>query len=382
MDRDREVIICSMYGGPPSTSPQMRIPELDGLRGIAVLVVVFDHVFAFDGFPQTFSVRVLAHFLGFGWLGVDIFFVLSGFLITRILLSDGSDWKSFYRNRAFRILPAFLIVFVVVLSFVHQAPRLQVLFYLFFLGNFTDLAGLTLTPLAHFWSLAVEEQFYLIWPQAAWRISKPALLKLALCLAAFSFLGRFAAIAAGAGRLFLYKSTPLRMDGIALGCAIAVVAELPSAREWLARRWSVIAWVALAVVVAAVVFLRRSLVRDFFLAELFAIPAVSVLTATLVFAASQHRLPSALSAALRNRVLAYFGARSYGLYLINFPVSYGLGQLSAAVHWKLALAHPARTLALTEISSLALSILLAEASWRFVERPAQRLKKRFFERKT
>jgi peptidoglycan/LPS O-acetylase OafA/YrhL len=365
-----------------SRATQVRVPELDGLRGIAIiLVVLFHSSLILRVLPQVFAVRLLGYLFFSGWLGVDVFFVLSGFLITRILLSEGCDWKRFYRNRAFRILPAFLVVFVLTLSLSRYHPWLQVVAYLFFMGNFTILAGSTFPPFLHLWSLAVEEQFYLIWPQAAWRISRPALLKIALSLVAVSILCRFAAAAAGINAEVVQKLTPAHLDGIALGGAVAIVTQLPSAKEWLARRWRAMAWAALSVLAAGAILLRTPLIFSDIRVLLFAIPAVSVLTATLVFAASEHQLPSALSVVLRSRILTYFGARSYGLYLIHWPTRIGLGLLRQNASWELVKINRPRTFVATEICAIALAILLAEASWRLVEQPAQRLKRRWFERK-
>jgi peptidoglycan/LPS O-acetylase OafA/YrhL len=362
-----------------SRATQVRVPELDGLRGIAIILVVLFHAsLMLQLLPHVFVVQLLKWLLWPGWLGVDVFFVLSGFLITRILLSDGCDWKRFYRDRAFRILPAFLVVFVLTLSLSRNHPWLQVVPYLFFMGNFTILAGSMFVPFSHLWSLAVEEQFYLFWPQAAWRIPKPALLKIALSLAAFSILCRPAAAAAGMGALAIQRLTPTHLDGIALGCAVAIATQLPNATEWLARRWRAIAWAAIAVLAVGAALLRRPLIAEDIKVLLFAIPAVSVLTATLVFAASQHQLPSALSAALRNRILAYFGARSYALYLIHWPTVIGLYFFFQKFAWNLVKMHRVRALAETEILGIALSILLAEVSWRLIEQPAQRLKRRYF----
>lgn len=364
-----------------ATRAQTRIAELDGLRGIAILLVVANHSWVLQALPRISVVILMERISEAGWLGVDIFFVLSGFLITRILLGDGSSGKSFYRNRAFRILPAFLVVFVLGLHFPLHASRLQVFAYLFFLGNFTVLAGGTFGPLSHLWSLAVEEQFYLLWPQAAWRVSKSVLLKIALSLIALSILSRCAAAVAGMDAMVAYMLTPTHLDGIALGCAVAIATQLPSVKEWLARRWKAIAWSALAAFAAGAAILRKPLYASDIRVQLFAIPAISISTAALVFAAAEHRLPSLFSAALRNRILVYFGARSYGLYLIHFPLMIELRLLSAETRWKLALVHPARTFTVTEILGIALSILLAEVCWRLVEQPAQRLKKRWFERK-
>ncbi len=106
---------------------QKRIPPLDGLRGIAIILVLIHHFSLGLVFPQTAAGKLLDRILAAGWIGVDIFFVLSGFLITGILLDAGTDWTRFYRNRAFRIVPVFLVVFLAVLSLVAKPPAWVVL---------------------------------------------------------------------------------------------------------------------------------------------------------------------------------------------------------------------------------------------------------------
>lgn len=359
---------------------QTRVPELDGLRGIAVLLVVLFHSsFMLEMFPQRFVVKLLEWLVWPGWLGVDVFFVLSGFLITGILLSDRGDWKRFYCDRAFRILPPFLVVFAVTLSLSQSHPWLQVLAYLLFVGNFAAFAQSALGPLIHLWSLAVEEQFYVLWPQAAWRVSKPALLKIALSLCGASMVCRCVAAAAGINTTVIYWATPTHLDGIALGCAVAIALQIPPARAWLAMRWRAMAWTAVGVLAAGAAFLREPLIVDDIKVLLFAIPAASVLTASVVFAAVEHKLPLIPGAALRNRLLIYFGKRSYALYLIHWPMIAGLDAVRAKCTWAPLKIHGARTLVASEILAIVLSMLLAELSWRMVEQPAQRLKRRWFE---
>lgn len=94
-----------------------RIRELDGLRGIAVILVVIAHYQNMLSLPDTTIWMLIQHTINVGWLGVDIFFVLSGYLITSILLEHNIGWQRFYTNRAFRILPAFIVVFSITIYF-------------------------------------------------------------------------------------------------------------------------------------------------------------------------------------------------------------------------------------------------------------------------
>jgi peptidoglycan/LPS O-acetylase OafA/YrhL len=353
---------------------QKRILELDGFRGIAVLIVVLCHFNSLLRSPRTLPWKMLERTLDSGWVGVDIFFVLSGFLITIILLDD-HDWKRFYRNRAFRILPAFLVVFSAVLCFIPTPPLSVIVAYLLFVGNFTNLFSSEIFPLRHLWSLSIEEQFYLVWPQVVWRCSKPTILKIAISLAVLSVLCRFAAAAAGLDPFVIYKMTPTHLDGISLGCAVAAASRIPSANEWLKRHWKTIAWISASLFLLGFLALRLNYFGWDVKAQMIAIPTVSVFAGSMVFAGSQRLMPPALSAVLRQPVLVYLGLRSYGLYLIHLPIEYALSLIPDRDNWLLVHAGALPGTAAMSLLGIALSVALAELSWRLVEQPAQRLKK-------
>ncbi|HET9746162.1 MAG TPA: acyltransferase, partial [Chitinophagaceae bacterium] len=201
---------------------------MDGLRGIAILLVVFYHNF---GFVKYFF---------FGWLGVDLFFVLSGFLITDILLKTVNKrdyFKNFYAKRVLRIFPLYylsLIIFLVILPQVKDLP-IDLSFYVdhqwwfwTYLQNwfliFYDV-GNTTTAIQHYWSLAVEEQFYIVWPLVIFIVRKP---KLLLTIAGFLLLAVICV------RLYMWTIqikdlnyfglyTYTRIDGICIGSILAIL---------------------------------------------------------------------------------------------------------------------------------------------------------------
>ena len=125
----------------------------------------------------------------------------------------------------------------------------------------------------------------------------------------------------------LYKITPTRLDGISLGCAIAAAIGIPAAIRWLAKIWRTAAWLSLATLAGCVAAPKISLFVWNVNAQMISIPAVSVLTAAVIFAISQHILHSSLTAVLSSRILIYLGRRSYALYLIHEPIRYGLIKL-------------------------------------------------------
>ena len=152
------------------------VPALDGIRGVAIVIVVALHTVALKPFPF-FSNRWVEHPIEYGFLGVDLFFVLSGFLITTLLLVewDGSDrvrFGAFYWRRVLRLLPALALLLVVVsgYGFVTGIPKRAtvgtVLTVALYVKNYVNVntTGISQLGLGHLWSLSVEEQFYLVWP--------------------------------------------------------------------------------------------------------------------------------------------------------------------------------------------------------------------------
>src|ERR1700675_3186470 len=152
---------------PPPSNFRSRIPELDGIRGIAILTVLLYHVLCYSMLHRSWSglahvatraTENLAH-------GVDLFFVLSGFLITGILLDSRADphyFRNFYARRALRILPLYYAVLIVILLCYPNSGR-YVLLSFFHLSNISPILGISMINGA-MWSLSVEEHFYLVWP--------------------------------------------------------------------------------------------------------------------------------------------------------------------------------------------------------------------------
>ncbi len=293
----------------PSWLPKY-IPELDGLRGIAVLAVVIYHCHP----------RLKDTWIGYaslwGWAGVNLFFVLSGFLITSILLETRSEphyFRSFYGRRALRIWPVYVLVLVVVYAqspwfigppvfeAVKTAPWLA---YLLFVQNLFHLA---LPPaIGPTWSLAIEEQYYVVWaPLVRW-IKNPHALACVLLLAL---------IGSPAFRLSHFAwltptNTLIHLDGIAWGSLLALglhtLALSRRAFIWIGLGATVLGLAATATIAAGTAFLDSALAVAF---------AGAVLAA---IASTGARNP--LSAALRRGPLPFYGRISYGLYMTHIMV--------------------------------------------------------------
>ena len=160
--------------------PETRIKELDGVRGIAILLVLLHHFEPPAGLPTAI---VAGAYLG--WSGVDLIFVLSGFLITGILLDTRDSpnyFTTFYARRALRILPLY---FLTTLIYFRLEPNPLERWFWSHLSNWKSAFGQDVPALSHFWSLAVEEQFYLVWPLVVILSPKRAMPRVCLCRGEF-----------------------------------------------------------------------------------------------------------------------------------------------------------------------------------------------------
>ena len=157
---------------PPRRLQTTLLPQLDGLRGIAVLLVLWFHFPFIAGSPGSQAFTDVGHKIRSGTIGVDVFFALSEFLITRILINErvmtGTiSFSNFYFKRSLRIFPAYYIC-IIFCIIMFRLPDQEIVYNLLYLTNY-NLANYMpnndhSNPLAHTWSLAVEEQFYLLWP--------------------------------------------------------------------------------------------------------------------------------------------------------------------------------------------------------------------------
>lgn len=364
-----------------------RLSQLDGIRGLAVTAVVLHHLISILGVGVGKSLFVTVPFRIFhvGWMGVDVFFVLSGFLITGIIRNDRSNpdfWGSFYMRRGFRILPAFIVVFVITLAAAHflvperQASSGYILAALFFMANWTIVNASEMALLNHLWSLAVEEQFYFLWPQAAKRLKSATIFKLTLFLAAGSELLRIILAALHTNAYVLYKITPTHIDGLSIGAALAIGITLPTVRRLLSDWWRQVALAAVASLLAAFLAMGGSLFTFNVWSQVLAIPPAIVLTAMLIYGSVESSLPVALARFLGSRVMVYLGRRSYALYLVHAPIGVAVFESRTRGH----LQHLPQGIAVNAfliVSAIAVSLFLAEASWRLVESPAQELRRRW-----
>ncbi|HET8870890.1 MAG TPA: acyltransferase [Aquabacterium sp.] len=226
------------------------LPALDGVRALAVLMVV-PHNLRLMVEPHDAATHVLDAILDRGWIGVDLFFVLSGFLITRILLQTRTApnyYSGFYWRRTLRIWPLYYVALLFMLWVVPALGWLPVhdrshdAYFWLFLSNFVQPLHHHGPSLPHFWSLAVEEQFYLLWPLLVAWLRPGSLARLCLGLISFSVVFRWWALSHGWDPEVVYVRTWCRMDALAMGAALAVWLASPMAAPWFqaqrGRAWS------------------------------------------------------------------------------------------------------------------------------------------------
>jgi len=294
-----------------------RVAELDGIRAIAIWLVLLIHALAtasatraaasFHGW-QAALWQVVAH----GWLGVDLFFVLSGFLITGILLDANvrpNYFGNFYLRRALRILPVLLVV-LSVMALIYRGPAAYFGLALLFCANVAGLLGVATPPgLGPLWSLAVEEQFYLFWPGLVRVCSVQRLALLATAIVVAEPLIRLAFWTPEA-----QFYTWMRCDGLALGALVAIWVRNRRSQPSVSLRLA-LGWVVLAVALGIVELLVRSSVLS---------SSLRTSEADLVFAAailSAYTLRgSRWTAPLRSAPAAFFAATSYCAYVVHAPL--------------------------------------------------------------
>jgi peptidoglycan/LPS O-acetylase OafA/YrhL len=362
-----------------SDTPKQTVffPALEGLRGVAILTVLIYH-----NFPQSG--------LFFGWLGVDLFFVLSGFLITTILMnsinnvSTKSFFKNFYIRRTLRIFPLYYL-FLFVLLFLLPAfgifnnevvdYREDKWWFIFYLQNwlFTNNFPETSRCLNHFWSLGVEEQFYVVWPLLIYFIRKPK--QLLICLTSFLVV------------LFIFRSILwqasledfnytnfyafTRFDGIAIGSMVSLIVLIK--KDFLLYHTATIV-TSLAVLNFVFYFFNSA-------GQLPYLAFIGYTTFAAMFGILVYELTYGNSRLLKQifsiRPLRFLGKISYGLYMFHWPVYYFLREFINGFFSGNFQTGALATQMLTSITTSAIAILLSLISYYSFEMYFLNLKKKF-----
>jgi peptidoglycan/LPS O-acetylase OafA/YrhL len=371
----------------PLKLQSLYLPQLDGLRGLAILGVLVFHTGRFS----------------LGWTGIVLFFVLSGFLITGILL-DGKQrpayFRNFYARRALRIFPAYYLVLgltwwikrdftVSALEAGLGSSVPEWTYFLVYAQNYWMAAHWFGTPLSRLlgfsWTLAVEEQFYLVWPLLVYFLGARALLLLCAVLVAAAPLLRMWILWASDNPMLTLASLPSHLDSLAIGAAICLMWRDAHLRDWLNRRVGATLFVAagipLALLVGGTGFAPYALTSRLQWMRLpgnewFLTLISLVFGAVLILALSG---PRRLTSAMAWRPLRALGKISYGAYLY-FTLAYFL----VATAYRVSVSFPLPGTPIGDWDLLAinavqmvLTVAMAAASYRYLERPLLTLKERF-----
>lgn len=384
-------------GQSPQTKPKSHIASLDGLRGIAVLLVLLFH-FSWS-FPEQSHVQViLKRYFWSGWIGVDLFFVLSGYLITRGLVKDsaystGKRLKLFWARRAFRIFPLYYIVLIVgtiaclALGFREHVPGAG--YWLYFQNYTLAFDPMHLRWTAHFWSLAIEEQFYFVWPlvvllAAANRRPKVALGLFFFCVTLRTglILGLPKVHALGWDQeqiaKFVYRATPTHMDGLLMGALLAMISEAKD-HPWMVS-WRKIRkpafYVGLLMLLGVVVWTKGFGTYDR-RAMLIGYPLMAVVFTAAVSLAAEGEFPAAFQNVLTRGIFPACGKVSYGMYIFHWV----LVILVADWQEKFTADKPPAVAfgvgAAVILVGMLVTYVIAVLSFRFVETPFLKLKEKF-----
>ena len=312
----------------------VHMPVLDGIRGIAILMVMAYHftIYGMERTPAVFIDRIFYRVFTAGWCGVDLFFVLSGFLITGILL-DAKGEKHFFRNfyirRILRIFPlyyGFLFVFFFWLTYAANVDDSfrslldQQGWYWSYLVNISiAVEGWpAMRAIGHFWSLAVEEQFYLFWPIVIFFCDRRQLMT--ICVVCF--LGSFAVrlgLALAGNPLAAYVLTPARMDTLAVGAFIALVVRQPGGVMRLAR-WIWPICLVFVPALAAMLVWQHGLRLTNMIVQTAGYSMLAATFGAMLVAALTSSTSRGIGKFFAHPVLVFFGHYSYALYVFHHPV--------------------------------------------------------------
>jgi peptidoglycan/LPS O-acetylase OafA/YrhL len=344
---------------------------LDGLRAVAALSVIYYHS-AMNDIHLPFS--------QLGWVGVDLFFVLSGFLITSVLLKTretSNYFRVFYARRALRIFP----IYYAAVAAVFCAPLLlpyypaygwtTQIWYWINASNFpTAMYVHGVTDLTHFWTLAIEEQFYLLWPLLVYKLRNRTLMYVCVAALPVEYALRLLPVVMHMNAItdnqFSYRLTPLHSEGLFAGAAVAILLSEGAIGPQSLR---LIKQVAVSAGILALLFVRWNSAPQWISASRFSLLAVAC--AALVAMLVVESRAALLSRILTSGALRRVGRMSFSIYVIHLPI---MNYMKLHVF-----SYPATRIALFGhlVAYLCVTVACACVLWWAVEEPALAMKRHF-----
>lgn len=356
------------------------VPALEGIRGYGFLLVFCGHYFMSDliAHPGTMRFKLLTTFGSLALFGVPAFFVLSGYLIGGILYGTRNRegyFRVFYTRRILRVFPVYYITLLVIAGFYAlHGVRINHQFWISFLyiqNLFPSYSSVSIGPVyvGHFWSLAVEEQFYLLWPLVVWLFpEKRKLLKVSLGLIACCCVVRFLMPFLMADPRMILFFTPARADAILLGVVLALIRRdaIYDKIEPFAK-WAVLAGV---VGVTSLVMVGGRAWGKSVVGREVLVPLVNITAFAIVIAVMEEN--SWMNRVCSQRWACWIGSLSYSLYVFHYtfaPYFYDVVTPWLAMHMRSSFA------ALTAgLLAFGLTLVLSLISYRFIEGPVMKLK--------
>lgn len=341
--------------------------KIDGLRFIAILAVLVHHI-----------AGIFSTYIDWGYFGVDLFFVISGFLITSILLKSDAPFKNVYSNflarRSLRIFPLYYLVLILLFFLGNEVVRNQFVYLATYTFNYKYPFIEAANPIGHFWSLCVEEQFYFFWPfiVLGLRTHRKILFSIVILVVSFGYLQIYFNIIPSIS-IYNYTGLPARMGSLGLGGlgALLIISE----KAWL--KWTLehktVEYSMYVILIMSLVFMQPLLMG---LSSLF-----------LVLKAANNSYQSKwISYMLSHKKVSYIGRISYGLYIYHVPVIFYVTPYLFDPLWHLINFEGMGIFKILQYHSwiikfplyCLITILLAEISFRYFEKPILSLKDRFF----
>jgi peptidoglycan/LPS O-acetylase OafA/YrhL len=365
------------------------LPALDGVRGLAILAVLLFH-FVAPTRPHGPVDAAITWLFAYGALGVDLFFVLSGFLITGILYDSRADpayFRNFYMRRVLRIFPLYYGVLVVVFLAVPAIPALrgseiaalsdkQAWAWLYAVNIYLAIhGGWVLSYITHFWSLAVEEQFYLVWPLVVWLLAaRPRLfLTFSLATAVASFGSRIVASFLGVSLTATTVLTPFQLDSLAIGGFLAVFLRQPGGETGARRLIVPMALAGLGLLILQ--FGARHFTAHGAELQSLRSGAFRLLLAALLLKALLAPSMSGWSRFFRSGPMITLGKYSYGLYVYHHFFSYYFAKQELDLTLAAVIGSQVAALAILTVGGMAASMAIAWLSYEYFEKYFLRLKR-------